>query len=148
MVFPFLNMVPDKLVLQPGGLLLSKLRVANALILEGKPLSAFVADNGLHVAIGRGLRHIPQPSCNTGSHHRGSRRCRGPRSPRPPSRNPPRCVWGLASLTVSARPPDSLPFNAAMAFSASSSFVIETKPNPRDRPVSRSVARLALSTVP
>src|SRR5579864_590111 len=144
MMFPFLNMVPDKLILQPGNLLLSKLRIASAVIMDGKPLSALAADNGFDV----GVRNFPQPPCNAGFHQRGSRRCRGPRSPRPPSRKPPRWACGLASLTVSARPPDSLPFSAAMAFSASSSLVMDTKPNPRDRPESRSVTRLALSTVP
>src|SRR5215475_14010404 len=54
---------------------------------------------------------------------------------------------GRASLTVSGRPPKSLPLNAAIAFSASSSF-IETKPNPLERPVSRSVIMLTDSTEP
>src|SRR5262245_57439596 len=54
---------------------------------------------------------------------------------------------GRASLTVNARPPNSLPLNAAMAFSASSSFM-ETKPNPFERPVSRSVIMLTDSTAP
>src|SRR5207247_11414816 len=48
---------------------------------------------------------------------------------------------GRASLTVNARPPISLPLNAAIALSASSSF-IETKPNPLERPVSRSLLML------
>src|SRR5689334_1940328 len=143
-MFAFLNMVPDQLVLEPGNLPLSELHIANAVVLDGKPLSALAADNGFHVF----SRDSPQPSCRAGSHQRGSRRCRGPRSPRPTSRKPPRCICGLASLTVSARPPESLPFSAAMAFSASPSFVMETKPKPRERPVSRSVARLALSIVP
>ncbi len=94
MVFPFLNMVPDKPVLQPGDLLLSELRIVNAAIvnaaiMDGKPLSAFIADNGRHIAIGSGLRDFPKPSCSAGFYHR---RCRGPRSLRPPSRNPVRCV--------------------------------------------------------
>src|SRR5262249_3128631 len=54
---------------------------------------------------------------------------------------------GRASLTVNARPPKSLPLNAAIAFSASSSF-IETNPNPFERPVSRSVMMLTDSTDP
>src|SRR5207249_1663271 len=54
---------------------------------------------------------------------------------------------GRASLTVNARPPKSLPLNAAIAFSASSSL-IETKPKPLERPVSRSVMTLTDSTAP
>ena len=61
-MFPFLNVVPDKLVLQPGDLLLSQPWIVNAIIVDGKPLSAFAADNGLH-GIGIGLCH-PQPSCH------------------------------------------------------------------------------------
>ena len=60
----------------------------------------------------------------------------------------PRSVFGLASLTLSARPPELVPFSAAMARSASAESVISTNPNPRERPVSRSVTRLMLSTVP
>jgi hypothetical protein len=71
MVFPFLDMVPDKQVLQPGDLLLSEARIVNAAIvnaaiMDGKPLSAFIADNGGHVVIGSGLRDFPKPFCSTG----------------------------------------------------------------------------------
>lgn len=76
MMFPFLNMVPDKLVFQPGDLLLSKLRIVSAFIMDGEPLSAFAADTGFHVAIESGLRHFPQPFCNARFYRRG----RGPRS--------------------------------------------------------------------
>lgn len=60
-MFPFLNMVPDKPVLQPGDLLLRELRIVNAAIVkaavvDGKPLSAFIADNGGHVFFGSGRR--------------------------------------------------------------------------------------------
>lgn len=58
-MFAFLNVVPDKLVFQPGDLLLSELRIATASIMDGEPLSAFAADNGFHVAIGRVGRHFP-----------------------------------------------------------------------------------------
>jgi hypothetical protein len=93
MMFPFLNMVPDKPVLQPGDLLLNEACIVNAAmvnaaIMDGKPLSACITDNGLRLTIGS-LRDFAQPFCSAGFHQR---RCRGPRSPRPPSRNPGRCV--------------------------------------------------------
>jgi len=50
-MFPLLNMVPDQLVLQPGSLLLSKLHIANAVIIDRKPLSALAADNGFYFAV-------------------------------------------------------------------------------------------------
>jgi hypothetical protein len=40
-MFPFLNVIPDKLVLQPCELLLSELWIVNAVIVDGEPLSAF-----------------------------------------------------------------------------------------------------------
>jgi hypothetical protein len=67
------------------------------------------------------------------SYQRGSRGERGPRKlsrpprrfppkPPPPGRYPPlRSGLGRASLMVSARPPNSLPFRVAIAFAASSS---------------------------
>src|SRR5438045_330291 len=48
---------------------------------------------------------------------------------------------------MSARPLSSFPFNCEIAFSAPSS-PIDTKPNPLDRPVSRSVMILTDSTSP
>src|SRR6185369_16203112 len=65
--------------------------------------------------------------------------------PRPP---PPRLSCGLASFTLSSRPSTSFPLSCAIAFSASSFEAISTKPNPRERPVSRSSTILADSTVP
>jgi hypothetical protein len=64
-----------------------------------------------------------------------------PKPPRPP---PPagRSSRGLASLTVRARPPHSAPFRALMTSSALSAGT-STKPKPRERPVSRSVATRA-----
>jgi hypothetical protein len=47
MVLPLLNVVPDKLVLNPGGLFPGKLDVLRYLLIaDGKPLSALGADNG------------------------------------------------------------------------------------------------------
>src|SRR6185369_13612262 len=68
---------------------------------------------------------------------------RGPPPPPPPPPPPRSC----ASLTRRGRPPISLPFRAWMAREASARD-ISTKPNPRGRPVSRSVMRLTDSTVP
>src|SRR5580704_7466086 len=77
---------------------------------------------------------------------------RPPRSPRsrppPPPPPPLRSVLGRASFTLMVRPPTDDPFNAVMAFSPSSLLAISTKPNPRDRPVSRSVMMLTRSTCP
>src|SRR5882724_33210 len=157
LVLPFLNVVPDKLVCHKRSLFPRELRVLRSRFhADGIPLSAFTADNGFHRCfIGDNFRRPSHTSCYAGSYQRGSRRCRGPRSlpprslPRPPPPpNPLRGACGLASFTVSARPPESLPFNAAIAFSASSSLGICTKPKPRDRPVSRSVATDALSMAP
>src|ERR1041384_2064346 len=72
-----------------------------------------------------------------------------PRRPPPPPPPPPgRSSRGLARFTVSARPPSSLPFRAAMAFWASSGEPIVTKANPRGRPVARSIMRLVSTTLP
>src|SRR5215831_4285815 len=46
------------------------------------------------------------------------------------------------------RPSNSVPFSLATASLASSAVAISTNPNPRDRPVSRSVTTLADSTEP
>jgi hypothetical protein len=160
LVLPFLDVVPDKLIGQKRYLLSRELCVLRRrLNADGVPLSAFAADNGFHRGfIGNSFRCPSHTSCYAGSYQRGSRRWRGPRSlpprsfprprPPPPPPNPLRGACGLASLTVSARPPESLPFSAAIAFSASSSLGIWTKPKPRDRPVSRSVATDALSMAP
>src|SRR4029077_3326505 len=69
-----------------------------------------------------------------------------PPPPPPPPRG--RSAFGCASLIFKARPPSSVPFNAATALSASAAFVISTNPNPRARPVSRSVTMLTFSTAP
>ena len=71
-----------------------------------------------------------------------------PGRPNPPPPPPPRSTFGRASLTFKRRPPNSLPLSAAMACSASSSSGISTNAKPRDRPVSRSVTILTLSTAP
>src|SRR3990167_9144021 len=76
---------------------------------------------------------------------------RSPRYPPPPPPPPPpreRCSIGRASLTVSERPPKSLPFHISIAFCASSSEVISTKPNPLERPLILSMMITALSTAP
>src|SRR5215217_2703496 len=72
---------------------------------------------------------------------------RSPPKPRPPP-PPPRFSRGLASLTLSARPPTSLPLNCSIAAFASSSVDISTKAKPLERPVSRSSITLADETVP
>jgi hypothetical protein len=51
-------MVPNQLVLEQGNLPLSELRIANAVMMDRKPLSALGADNGFHVAV----RNFPQSS--------------------------------------------------------------------------------------
>ena len=55
---------------------------------------------------------------------------------------------GLAKFTVKVRPSSSLPANISIAFLASSTVLISTKPKPLERPESRSVMTLADSTVP
>src|SRR6185437_4089949 len=67
-----------------------------------------------------------------------------PPGPRPP---PPPPSRALASFTFRARPPKSLPSSACMA-GVASAFDISTNPNPRGRPVSRSVMSANDSTVP
>src|SRR5438105_8741256 len=49
---------------------------------------------------------------------------------------------------VNVRPPNSVPFKAAIALSASLALLISTNAKPRERPVSRSVTRLTFSTAP
>src|SRR5580693_10039414 len=71
-----------------------------------------------------------------------------PPPPYPPPPPPPRSVFGRASLTLMVRPPTCEPFRAVMALSPSSLLAISTKPNPRERPVSRSVMMLTRSTCP
>src|SRR5579862_4361289 len=67
---------------------------------------------------------------------------------RPPPPPPERSVFGRASLMVRARPLSSVPLSSEIAFSASASLVISTKPNPLGWPVSRSVTMLTRSTDP
>src|SRR6266487_7025029 len=55
---------------------------------------------------------------------------------------------GLASLTVSARPSSSVPLSPWMAAVAAWLSGISTNPKPLERPVSRSVITLILSTTP
>src|SRR5262249_35842351 len=152
MVLPFLNMVPDKLLFQPGGLPSGHLYILPCgVMMDGKPLATLATDNGLHHDVIGTLRSgADAPDQPIQVHQRGSRRGRPlPSRRRPLLRKPPlRSAWGLASFTVSVRPPDSFPFSAAIAFSASSSLDMATKPNPRDLPVSRSVTNVALSTLP
>lgn len=99
---------------------------------------------------------IPLPAGRT--ENRGSRitlrsrrGCAGRRAaaqrPRGPERNPPPPERSCASFTLSVRPSKSVPFNAAMA-RAASALDISTKPNPRGRPVSRSLISDTFSTVP
>src|SRR5881397_1335984 len=66
----------------------------------------------------------------------------------PPPLRPPPEPEGLASSTFSVRPSTSWPLNFLTAASASSAVAISTKPNPRERPVSRSVTTVADSTAP
>jgi hypothetical protein len=54
----------------------------------------------------------------------------------------------VARSTRIIRPSRLEPFSPLMAFSASSSVAISTNPNPRDRPVSRSVMTAADWTGP
>src|SRR6202044_1300264 len=70
-----------------------------------------------------------------------------PPGPRPPPPPPPPPSRAFASFTLRARPPKSLPSSACMARVASA-FDISTNPNPRGRPVSRSVMSASDSTVP
>src|SRR5438132_2376532 len=55
---------------------------------------------------------------------------------------------GFASLTVSARPSSSFPLSPWMAALAAALSGISTNPKPLERPVSRSVITLILSTSP
>lgn len=123
MVLPFLYVIPNQLIFQPGSLFLGNFHVlTGGVMMNGKPLAALFAHNGPHQDVVGTLRAGSDARDNPIQiHQRGSRRGRRLRSPpRPPSRNPPlRGACGFASFTVSARPPDSLPFNSAIAFSAS-----------------------------
>jgi hypothetical protein len=48
-VLSFLNMVPDKLICHPRGLFLGKFSVLTSrIVADGKPLTAFAADNSFH----------------------------------------------------------------------------------------------------
>ena len=55
---------------------------------------------------------------------------------------------GRASLTVRLRPPMSAPLRAVIAARPSSSELMVTNPNPRERPVVRSIMTIASVTVP
>ena len=49
MVLPLLNMIPNKLIRYPGGLLPGKFNVLKSgSMAYGKPLAAFAADNSFH----------------------------------------------------------------------------------------------------
>ncbi len=61
----------------------------------------------------------------------------------PPDRPPPRGLFSWASLTLMVLPSRLVPSILDIAVFASSSFVKVTNPNPRERPVSRSVITLA-----
>lgn len=92
MVLAFLDMVPDELFFQPGRLSSGHADILTCgVMMDGKLLATFVADNGLHQDIIGALR----PGADARDkpiqvHQRGSRRGRLLRS-RPPlwSRNPP-----------------------------------------------------------
>src|SRR5882724_13163301 len=83
----------------------------------------------------------------TGAYHRLRLNPPPLRDPPPPFRPPPNPA-GLAISTFSVRPSSSWPLNFLTAASASSALAISTKPNPRERPVSRSVTTVADSTPP
>ena len=49
LVFPFLDMVPDELFFHPGRLPSRYVNILTGeVMVDGKPLAAFAADNGLH----------------------------------------------------------------------------------------------------
>lgn len=89
MVLPFLDVVPDELFLQPGGLSSGQFHILTCgVMMDGKPLATFAADNGLHQDIIGTLRPgadaLDKP---IQVYQRGSRRGRLLRSRPPP---PPR----------------------------------------------------------
>jgi hypothetical protein len=48
-VLSFLNMIPDELICHPSGLFPGKFNVLTSrIVADGKPLTAFAADNGFH----------------------------------------------------------------------------------------------------
>src|SRR3954469_1685324 len=69
------------------------------------------------------------------------------RKPPPAPNLPPPPAFSSASLTLSARPPKSLPSSSSMAAFASSSLSRSTKANPRERPVSLSLIIFTERTV-
>src|SRR5262249_42728569 len=103
MVLAFLDMVPDELLFQPGRLLAGHLDILMCgVMMDGKPLSTFVADNGLHQDVIGALRtRADTRDKPIQVHQRGSRRGRpSPPRPRPLPRKPPlRSACGLASFT-------------------------------------------------
>lgn len=78
MVLPFLDMVPDELFFQPGRLSSGHRDILTCgVMMDGKPLATFAADNGLHQDIIGALR----PGADARDqpiqvHQRGSRRGR------------------------------------------------------------------------
>src|SRR6185295_2760527 len=70
-----------------------------------------------------------------------------PRKPPPPPPPPPP-LRSSASLTRRARPSSVAPFMREIASAASSDVPIVTKPKPRDRPLSRSIAMWTSVTSP
>lgn len=92
MVLPFLYVVPNELVFQPGRLLLGNFHVLTGrVMMDGKPLAALFAHNGFHQDVIGALRAGADARDKTIQvHQRGSRRGRLLRSrPRLLSRNPP-----------------------------------------------------------
>src|SRR3954468_15102411 len=73
---------------------------------------------------------------------------RGPRGPPPGPPGPPGRARSSATRTARVRPFRSYPSSCRMATSASASEPISTKPKPRERPDSRSVAIFTDSTCP
>src|ERR1044071_6836038 len=147
-----LDVVPDKLFDKP-----CSLTCCQGAVLIIRPVAdlefraAIAAHDGRHHGeVGRLGTRAAAHSLGASLRLGGTRsRLRYHRDSRP-GRPPPRglSVLGRASFTVSGRPPESRPFRAPMALAASASSVISTKPKPRERPVSRSVARVALSILP
>ena len=97
---------------------------------EVKPRSRTEAGAGL--ATPAATAGEPRTRCWSGPQRRGGRSL----------------LRGRASLTRAVRPLSMAPFNSAMAASPSLAFGISTKPNPFERPVSRSMTIFALVTSP
>lgn len=144
MVLPVLNVVPNKLICHPSDLFLSQFNVLKSgvygiwqtvgrICCKQRFPSGLLSKEPLRAPVDVLQTHSispARPSTLTGIALAASAAL---------ADSAPLGLWP-ASLTVSARPSKSLPFKAAIAFFASSSLGIETKPKPRDRPFSRSVA--------